>query len=359
MPGCGDITGMDRRAWVFAVGATAVMAGRLPAAVAADEPLLVVVDASPQVSADAAEIRRAIGAELGLMAVSSTAAASETADRAIIVGVDRKRIAVALRARYAPPVVRWIPSPAEYTARVRAIAWLAGNLVRDQVSGIVAVPTETASPLASMPALDPPTPAPTSPEPVQPRPPTEPPALQAAAIVSAALPAPPPASPRWFLAIEAGPALDVGYFFGERLGRDQAAPVTMLGISGAASLLRRPAFLPGRGRGGHVRRGLRPGWCERPLPAGGLRGGRPLRLGAAPRRLGPGRDRGSGPGHRWRRSVRVGDEQRDSTAPAPSPSRTPSGTPPTCFPRWARTSRPSTARTGSSRPPWASSYGLS
>jgi hypothetical protein len=149
---------MDIRAWVLGLGVTAVIAGRPDAASAADEPLLVAVEAGPDVDADPAEIRRAISVEVHLAAVAPTARESETAARALVIGVDRNHIAVALRDRYAPPVVRVIPAPADHAARVRAISWLAGNLVRDQVSAIVdtaAAPTTPApaepSPLRALP----------------------------------------------------------------------------------------------------------------------------------------------------------------------------------------------------------------
>lgn len=141
---------MHKRVWVFAAAVLGLIQGR---AAAAEEPLLVVVEAAPEVDADAGEIRRAVSGELGLETVAPAMPAAELAERALIVGVERTRIAVALRGRYEPPVVRVIPSPAEHGARVRAIAWLAGNLVRDQVSGIVASAGDTNSALANLPVL--------------------------------------------------------------------------------------------------------------------------------------------------------------------------------------------------------------
>ncbi len=105
---------------------------------AADGPLLVVVEAPPALDADAAEIRRAIGTELRSRTVAPMKTQAETSDRALIVALDRDRIAMSLRTSDAAPVARSIPSPPEHAARLRAIAWLAGNLARDQVSPILA-----------------------------------------------------------------------------------------------------------------------------------------------------------------------------------------------------------------------------
>ncbi len=193
--------------WVFGVVVVGVVEGWAGAAAAAGaEPLLVVVEAAPEVDADAGEIRRAVSAELNVSAIGPLASAREGAERVLIVGVDRTRIVVALRDRSASPVVRVIPSPAEQAARVRAVAWLAGNLVRDQVSGIVAAASNTKSLLADMPSLAQPDahdPAPATgapPEPVQP------PAFEAPAATLAAGPAlGPPDPPRWSFSVEAGP----------------------------------------------------------------------------------------------------------------------------------------------------------
>ena len=131
---------------------------------AADGPLLVVVEAPPALDADAAEIRRAIGTELHSRTVAPMKTPAETSDRALIVALDRDRIAMSLRTSDAAPVARSIPAPPEHAARLRAIAWLAGNLARDQVSPIVAEaakappaasllqPTSPAAPVAPAPA---------------------------------------------------------------------------------------------------------------------------------------------------------------------------------------------------------------
>ena len=104
---------------------------------ASDAPLLVVVEAPPALDADAAEIRRVIGGELRSPTVAPTQNASEVGDRTLIIALERDRMTMSLHTNDASPVVRAIRLPAERDARLRAIAWLAGNLVRDQVSPIL------------------------------------------------------------------------------------------------------------------------------------------------------------------------------------------------------------------------------
>ena len=121
----------------------------------ADGPLLVVVEAPPALDADAAEIRRAIGTELRSETVAPMRTTGEPPGRALIVAFDRDRIAMSLRTGDGSPVVRAIPAPPEHAARLRAIAWLAGNLARDQVTPIVAEVPAEATPLATMPSIAP------------------------------------------------------------------------------------------------------------------------------------------------------------------------------------------------------------
>ena len=120
---------------------------------AAEGPLLVVVEAPPALDADAAEIRRAIGTELHAHTIAPMSTPAEAPGRALIVALDGDRIAISLRANDGTSVTRVIHAPAEHAARLRAIAWLAGNLARDQVSPILAeAPAEPSAP-ATIPAL--------------------------------------------------------------------------------------------------------------------------------------------------------------------------------------------------------------
>ncbi|HVY37273.1 MAG TPA: hypothetical protein VHM31_05040 [Polyangia bacterium] len=73
--------------------------------------------------------------------------------------VDHDRITMSLRETQASAVTRAIASPADPASRLRVIAWLAGNLARDQVGGLVASPFDppdaaaaAPSPLPSLPA---------------------------------------------------------------------------------------------------------------------------------------------------------------------------------------------------------------
>jgi hypothetical protein len=122
---------------------------------AAEEPLLVVVEAPPAVDVDATEIRRAIGVELRSRTIAPMSTPAEAPGRALIVALDRDRIAMSLRANDGASVTRVIPAPAEHAARLRAIAWLAGNLARDQVTPLLAeAPAEPSAPatIAALPA---------------------------------------------------------------------------------------------------------------------------------------------------------------------------------------------------------------
>jgi hypothetical protein len=152
---------------------------------AVDGPLLVVVEAPPALDADAAEIRRAIGTELHSRTVAPMKTPTEPSDRALIVALDRDRITMSLRTSDAPPVARSIPVPSDHAARLRAIAWLAGNLARDQVGPIVAESIGEPSTSTSITALPVPSTA------------TEPPPGPAASALTAALPPvlPPPSDP--------------------------------------------------------------------------------------------------------------------------------------------------------------------
>jgi hypothetical protein len=112
---------------------------------AADERLLVVVESAPGVAVDAREVRQTIGTELGIPVVAPTDAAAAGASNVLIVSVDRSDIRMSLRGSAAGLVARTIPLPPDRPARLREIGWLAGNLARDQVSGIVAAPAERAA----------------------------------------------------------------------------------------------------------------------------------------------------------------------------------------------------------------------
>ncbi len=170
-------------------------------------PLLVVVEASPDLAVDASEIRRAIGTELHGATVAPARPLSDASERALIVSVDHERITMSLRESTATAVTRAIPSPADRSARLHAITWLAGNLARDQVSGILATPP---NPLPTPPTEPPPAVAPEAQPPAAPRPAdaTLAPDGTTTAAVVATKTAPTATEPSgWTIGVAAGPAI--------------------------------------------------------------------------------------------------------------------------------------------------------
>ena len=163
--------------WAFA----AVVTGTRSPAVAAVEPLVVVVETRPGGGVDPTEVRRAIADELRTPVRAPRDADAEGTADLLIVTVDRAEIRVSLRTRATSVVTRSVPAPGDRKGRLQSIGWLAGNLARDQVSAIV-VPAPAAV-AAAAPAVDA-APAPVEPaarpEPPAPPPaPTEPPPLAA------------------------------------------------------------------------------------------------------------------------------------------------------------------------------------
>ncbi len=206
-----------RRFWLIGPGifVVLVVAPLERPAQAAEGPLLVVIEAPPALDADAAEIRRVIGTELHTRTIAPMSTPAEAPGRALIVALDRDRIAMSLRASDGASVARIIPAPVERAARLRAIAWLAGNLARDQVSPILAEAPAESSALATMPALPAPSapaeppPAATEPQPTAPTPSIDsPPARTGDTTIS--LRTQPPEAPRalrWSISASIGPVI--------------------------------------------------------------------------------------------------------------------------------------------------------
>jgi hypothetical protein len=121
-------------AGVGVLGAALVVGG---SAAGAGDPLLVVVEAQPGSGVDAREVRRRIATELGQPVASPRDLTATAASNVLIVAIDNGGIRVSLREGALTRVSRVIPDAAEGSARLRAIAWLAGNLARDQVSPIL------------------------------------------------------------------------------------------------------------------------------------------------------------------------------------------------------------------------------
>ena len=111
-----------------------------------------VVEGTAGPGRDADELRRAIADELHVSVIApgdenrdrpasgTDDSAAPNASDVLIVAVDSKRIAMSLRRSPRDLVSRTIPAPAEASVRRKAVALLAGNLARDQVSAIVAMP---------------------------------------------------------------------------------------------------------------------------------------------------------------------------------------------------------------------------
>jgi hypothetical protein len=132
-------------------------AASLPAEPASDRgpPLLVVVETGPGAGCDAESVRAAIAAELGARVVAPTAPAAALADAgprtsALLVAIDHDRIVVTLRGHGDQEVTRSVAAPAARAAKLRMIAWLAGNVARDQLATLTLpeAPSEGAPPSA-------------------------------------------------------------------------------------------------------------------------------------------------------------------------------------------------------------------
>jgi hypothetical protein len=211
-----------RGSCLLGMGILVVFSGRL--AHAADGPLLIVVEAPPALDADAAEIRKAIGAELRVRTIAPMSTPSEPPGRALIVALDRDRIAMSLRATDGGSIGRVIPAPAEHDARLRAIAWLAGNLARDQVSPILAEGPPESSPVAALPpppvteiaTETPPAPAASTPRPALPSNPSPPASDAGGTTISVRADPQSPRGPlRWSISGAIGPVIaDVERTFG-------------------------------------------------------------------------------------------------------------------------------------------------
>ena len=166
---------------MWAAGLAGAMIVEMGAARAADAPVLVVVETQPGLGVDAADVRRRIASELGAEVVAPSDPAAARAAQVLIVALDEHDIRISMRSGPAR-VSRAIPDVAERTARLRAVAWLAGNLARDQVGPLLPnlaladSPPRAKTP-TEVPAPTPPAPAPT----------TEPPPLSATSSPAATL----------------------------------------------------------------------------------------------------------------------------------------------------------------------------
>ena len=130
-----------RTFWVSSLVAVLILfVFRAGSAHAADERLLVVVESTPGTGVDPREVRQTVGAELGMPVVAPEDATAAEASNVLIVTVDKADIRMSLRGGAAGAGRAEHPGTGRPAPPRREIGWLAGNLARDQVSGIVAVP---------------------------------------------------------------------------------------------------------------------------------------------------------------------------------------------------------------------------
>ncbi len=190
--------------WVFAAGALVTVEAPVRAA---DGPLLVVVEPSAGAEISPDEVRQAIRAELGGEIIAPQAGGAPPA-RALVVAAGADHVTMSLLAAETA-TSRTIAAPATRAERLRAIAWLAGNLARDQVAPIVtAVPEDAPAAVEAQP------PAPTPSSAISP-PPFSAPTEGITTLVAAPHPVVgPPGERRWSLSLAYGPTAPVGRWLG-------------------------------------------------------------------------------------------------------------------------------------------------
>lgn len=167
--------------------------------------LLVAAEIDAGLGLEAKDVRAAIGSELHRPVAAPSAAPGVDAADVLLVSMTRARTVVSFHAGIDERAARSIPTPADRAGRLRAVAWLAGNLARDQVSPLVlAAITDPPSPATpSAPAMDAQPPSPTAPPSTVP-PPVAPEATlhREAAPVQGA-----PAESTWTVSVTGGPAV--------------------------------------------------------------------------------------------------------------------------------------------------------
>lgn len=195
-----------------------VTVGALRPARADDHPLLVVVESADRGGPDADLVRRSIGAELGTTVLAPGHGETERPSDVLVVALDRSTIRMSLRASTTTVVTRTIEGATDRAARLREIAWLAGNLARDQVSGLLASPLPAERPVSmASPGSEAPPPATAETRPLEPPPvlPIVAPAVspkqpESPVEVIAARPDPPsfPTYPAWSITVAGGPTVE-------------------------------------------------------------------------------------------------------------------------------------------------------
>ncbi len=143
--------------WIGVLGI--VVTGRAARAGEGDTPLMVAAEIAPGVGLDVEDVRRVIADELRRRVVAPALAPTVDAEDVLVVAVDEARIVASFHARSDERASRAIATPPDRAARLRAVAWLAGNLARDQVSPLVmaaaTAPPINAALVADAPPLKP------------------------------------------------------------------------------------------------------------------------------------------------------------------------------------------------------------
>ena len=157
------------------VSVLSVQVGESPPAAspAPDEPLLVVVERGHGAAVSPEAIRRAIADELKRPVVGPTDAAAKTATRLLVVTLASDSVAMQMRTVGDTATRRRIQPVAAGESNLRVVAWLAGNLARDQASELMdALPAEASAAArgAASTAAEAPSPMPTEPPPLAPAP---------------------------------------------------------------------------------------------------------------------------------------------------------------------------------------------
>lgn len=171
----------------------------------ASEPLLVVVESTADAAASPEEIRADVAVELGCPVLGPTDLEGGTNAEALIVNVDARTAILAFQPSTGAIRRRKIDLPADAPGRRKTIAWLAQNLVKDQVAGLPEAATDQTRPSA-------PVTAPPAPSPLEPPPPASPPPAHPDVDFPAVATKAPPAEEslsRWRLAVSGGPSLHV------------------------------------------------------------------------------------------------------------------------------------------------------
>ena len=134
--------------WIGVLGI--VVTARAARAGEGDAPLMVAAEIAPGIGIDGEDVRRVIADELHRTVAAPASAPDVDAQDILLVSVGRTRTVVSFRASTDGRASRAIPTPADRAGRLRAVAWLAGNLARDQVSPLVlaAVTTPPGMPTA-------------------------------------------------------------------------------------------------------------------------------------------------------------------------------------------------------------------